>query len=73
MMITFILYLLIFLAGFGCGFGVREVMSRRRHATARAQYYKNKGLSPPAIVPPSEAFRQFVDAILLKPSQRKPK
>ena len=69
-MMTFIL---IFLAGFGCGYGVREVVSRRRHAAARAEYYKEHGLDLPKNVSPLEALRQLVDAILFKPSQRKPK
>ena len=66
-MMTFIL---IFFAGFGFGYGVREFVSRRRHAAARARYYKEHGLDLPKDVSPSEALRQFVDAILLKPSQR---
>jgi hypothetical protein len=69
-MMTFIL---IFLAGFGCGYGVREVVSRRRHAAERARYYKEKGLDLPKNVSTSEALRQLVDASLFKPSQRKPK
>jgi hypothetical protein len=70
-MMTFILILLFFLAGFGCGYGVREVVSRRRHAAARAQYYKEKGLDLPDDPSPLEALRKLLDAILL--SQRKPK
>jgi Na+-transporting methylmalonyl-CoA/oxaloacetate decarboxylase gamma subunit len=72
-MMTFILIFLVFLAGLGCGYGVREVVSRRRHTAARARYYKEKGLDLPKNVPASEALRQLVDAILFKPSQRKPK
>ena len=62
--------ILIFLAGCLCGYGVRDVVSRRRRALARARYYKEHGLDLPKDVSPSEALRQFVDAILLKPSQR---
>jgi len=63
----------IFLAGFGCGYGVREVVSRRRYAALRAGYYKKYGLDLPKNVSPWKALRQLVDAILFKPQQRKPK
>jgi hypothetical protein len=66
-------FALIFIAGFGCGYGVREVVSRRRYAALRAQYYKKYGLDLPKNVSPWEALRRLVGAVLFKPQQRKPK
>ena len=71
-MTTFILISYVFLAGFGCGYGVREIVSRRRRAAARAEYYKEHGLDLPKNVSAFEALRLFVNALGFKPS-RKPK
>jgi hypothetical protein len=41
MLLALLLVLLLFFVGFGCGYGVREWIARRRRAVARMKFYKD--------------------------------
>jgi hypothetical protein len=41
MLLAVLLILLLFIVGFACGFGVRELMARRRRAASRAKFYED--------------------------------
>ena len=41
MLLALLSILLLFFVGFACGYGVRELIARRRRATARAKFYED--------------------------------
>jgi len=41
MLLALLLVLLLFIVGFACGYGVRELIARRRRVAARKKFYKD--------------------------------